>query len=263
MERKSKMMAFKRVLFTFVMFLTVSYKNVFCEDNEVIINSDCEYYCYSHQAPVGWLKKGQTVLILDYYYPMEREDGNFNIYVEIQTIDSKTIGYVDECNITYPDNDRTAAWWENTLLTREYYYKGNVEEIYQNEYALMMDEGLDKEQSIGMMKHFFSENRLLVSRGYLIIGNSQGSAIYKLAFIERNGQNYTFHLTDYSKEEFRLTLIEDGSTVAIIDFGASNKIYYQNLIEYSLNVKYAKYDDEKSKIVKSNVIRWIQFQLSE
>jgi hypothetical protein len=251
-------MTFKSFLIIIFFFSIVSCRSISCKNNEAVINSDCDYYLNHSSIPLGKLTKGLIVVILNSYYAVERDDGNFNIYVEVETRDNTVKGYINEFYLTYHDNNNYNFWFKNILLTRYYYYMESIEEIYKSEYMQLLNEGVEKIDSILMMKHFFSENRILISEKYLVIGNSENSTIYKIVSIKRNGSTYLLNLFDYNKKEFDLVMVTDGNSVIITNFISKNEIFFQNVIERSLNIKYIIYDREKSNILKDDIIFWVQ-----
>jgi hypothetical protein len=231
------------------------------EEEIAVINSDCSYFLDHSDTSSGKLKKGQSVIISDYYYVEEIND-NFNIYVKVETLDKTVKGSVLESYLTYPNNHN--IWFKNIIFTRSYYYTESAENICKKEYLLFISEGVSEIDSIRMTKHFFSENRILISERHFIIGNSNQFSIYKILSIYKNNENtYLLNLLDYYKKTFELVLLVDNNSITITQFVTENEIYNQNNIEYELNIKYIAYNREKSEKVKKDVSAWCSEQLKK
>jgi len=126
----------------------------------------------------------------------------------------------------------------------------------------LISEGVSEIDSIRMAKHFFSENRILISERHFVIGNSNQFSIYKILSIDKNNENtYLLNLLDYYKKTFELVLLVDNNSITITQFVTEDEIYIQNNIEYALNIKYIVYNREKSENVKTAVLAWCSEQL--
>ena len=230
---------------------------------EAEINSDCDYYLNRSDTPSGKLTKGQSVIVLDYYYVKERND-DFIICVEIETLDKTVKGTVLETYLSYPNSHN--LWFKNILLTRSYYYSESAEGIYEKDFLSLTDEGVSKKDSIIMMKDFFpnSQHRLLISERHFAIGNGGDGdvSIYKILSINKNSENtYLLNLLDYAKEKFELVLFVDNDSITITQFVTKNEIRKQYIIERALNIKYIPYNKEKSEKIKKDVSAWCTDQL--
>jgi len=234
-----------------------------------VINTDCDYYTAHGNAPsAGKLTKGQSVNVLDYCYTEETSSNliinNFIIYVEVETLDKTIKGRVQESYLTYPNNHN--LWFKDILFTRSYYYTESAEYIYKEEGLSLIDEGVSERQSILMMKHFFSESRLLISERHLGIGNG-GYGVFEvyriLSINEKNENTYLLKLRDHSKEEFEIALFVDNDSITIMQFVAKNKIFFQSLFERALNIKYIAYNKEKSEKTKAAVLAWCDEQVKK
>jgi len=230
------------------------------ETDKAVINSDCGYYLDHSDTPSGKLIKGQSVIILNYYYVKERTD-NFDIYVEVETLDKTIKGSVLETYLTYPNSH--SLWFKNILLTRSYYYSESAEDIYRKGYLSLIDEGESKEDSIIIMKRFFSENRLLISERHLVIGcGGYGTLeIYRILSIEQKKENtYLLNLIDDNKKGFELVLLVDDDSITITQIVNKNEL---DLYAIALNIKYIVYNREKSEKVETDILAWCNEQIEK
>jgi len=253
------MMLSKPFLIILFFLFIISNRNISCKSCEATINSDCYYYQKNNNKPSGNLLKGQKIVVLADFYLGLRADGiYFDIFVEVKTLDDMIKGYVRESCISYLSRNNNNLWFKYILLTRDYYYTSTVEDVYRKEYLPLLDEGVQRIDSIKMMGHFFSEHRMLVSEKYFILGNDHGDAVYHLLNVKKDGNKYILYLTDRNKKEFEITLLDCGDSITVIHISSKDEIFFQSSITGLLNTKYVKHDLEKSKILKRDIIHWVQ-----
>jgi hypothetical protein len=222
-----------------------------------VINSDCDYYLNRSDTPSGKLKKGQDIIILDHYYSSLRDD-NINIYVEVETLDKTVKGHVIETYLSYPDSLHE-LWFKNIPLTRSYYYTESVEYIYKKDWLPLIHEGESEEDTIKMMRWFFSPRIILVSERYFVIGEGYnvGFDTYKILSINKKDENtYLLKLISYPKKEFEIVLLVDNDSITITQIINKNEIYLVALSEHDLNIKYIPYNKEKTEKIKKDVLAW-------
>jgi len=245
------------------------------QDNEItilptnekaVINSDCDYFIYYSDTPSGKLTKGQNVIILDYYYS-RLHDGNIDIYVEVETLDKTVKGRVIETYISY-SKPLHNLWFKNIPLTRSYYYTESVEYIYKKEFLPMTDEDVDEEDTIKMMRWFFSPRMMLISERYLFIGNGEYGSVFRIISVdEKNKNTYVLKLFNLFPKgvspegEFEIVLHVEDDSITITQIINENKIYLDALGEYDLNIKYIPYNREKSEKIEKDILAWCFEQL--
>jgi hypothetical protein len=246
----------------------IIYHSILRKPYKAVINSDCEYY-YEF-APAGRLKQGQSILIMDRYY----NPAGFDVSVEIESVDGRKDSFVLEKYITYDDEIYT-AWFKNVLLTREYYRTESAEFINSHGSGYNLDKDNDvwsKKDILQMWRHSFSEERLRFSEKYFVIGDDENNTSYKIESVKKDGNKYTFLLSDtqidvYLEDSYEITLIDNGNSIVMTQCVVINKKkeeephYY--MISSSLNYNYVPYDEEKAKTTKSKVMAWIDEQLKK
>lgn len=235
-----------------------------------MINSDVEYYISFSGEPHGVLSKGEKVLVLDYSVSEKKDDSSRNVYfdvsVGIKTINGEIIGYVkDEKCLTYYYNTNNDLWCKDILLTREYYYQGSIDYIYDSGYSFLLNEGLNREDSLLFMRSFFSEHRFLISDRYLVMGNLNYSIIYKiLSLVKENDNTYSIIVTNQFKDIYKLIISVDDNSIMIKDMKKTKEGQHSiELIEGSVGIRYIPRNINKSKILKDNLDIWIQNKLNK
>ncbi|MCL2800722.1 MAG: hypothetical protein FWD28_03070 [Treponema sp.] len=256
-----------RIIIIFLLFLIFfscnNIKDINLHDDletiNAVINSDCCYFINYSNNPSGVFLKGQNISVLDYYYSVPNEDGIIEIFIKVQAADNGIIGAVNEQYITYNEDSIYNLWNKNIQLIPEYYYYDSIENIYIKDYMPLMYEGVSRLDSIRMMRHFFSENRMLITKKHLIIGNNIYREEYRInSVINVRNNTYQIHLSNFLNNELILTLfIDENNSLTIVDINILNNNHYmRQLFNNSLNIRYIPYEIEKSKVLNENVIRW-------
>jgi len=166
---------------------------------------------------------------------------------------------------TAGDNDELySAWFKNILLTREYYYTESAEFINANSggYGLNENGPYNRKDILQMWKHLYSEEILHITEKNLVIGNGETIYTYRLKSVKKDGNKYTFLLSD-SEDEYEVTLLDNGNSIVMTQCVVKGKSQEKNLIMYSLNYNYVPYDEEKAEKTKSRVYAWIDEQVKE
>lgn len=221
------------------------------------INAECEYYHYDE--PVGRLKQGQNILILNRYEPF-----GFDTTVEVTTADGLITGFVREKFITY-DDELYTAWFKNVLLTREYYYTESPEIIANREGNTPDGADADISKRKGLLqtwRHFYSEERLRISERYFVVGNDDITIPYRIESVSKDDNTYILYLIDNfdGEVDYEVTFVDNGDSIIIAQYVIRNKTN-RDIFPYLLNIKYVPYDSEKSQKTKKAVFAWIDEQL--
>jgi len=222
------------------------------EPREGIINTDCDYYIGGKVS--GRLLQGQRVIILEHY-----DIGRFDVRVEFITEDGAITGQVNEEYLIYLSGFKHDLWFKDIFLTREYYYTKTTDYIYANS---VYSKGNDKERNLRFWHSFYSEERMRFTNNYLVIGNDVDAVAYRLESITKNGNTYTIHLSNMLREEYEITLVDDGDSIIITNYIVRNGHGILDFFSNSLNFRYVPYDEEKSEITRKAVITWIDEQLA-
>ena len=225
------------------------------ETRDAIIKSDCDYYIGG--KPAGKLTRGQRVVVLDRYNLY-----GFDVHVEVETVDGKIKGQVYEDNLNYLDGTGYDFWFKNILLVREYYYTETVDNINANSgYTRSIgQDNAAREREIRLWRAFYSEERMRISERYLVIGNDEMACAYRLHSVDKKGNTYTLHLSEYPKTKIIVTLIDNGNSIMLTYFVSESKLLL-DLVTYSLNFKYVPYNKEKSEKVRNAVMTWCDEQI--
>jgi hypothetical protein len=218
-------------------------------ENIAEINSDCGFFLLRAREPFGRLSKGEYIIILDYFYSRRNEEGSFNIFVQVETIDGAIRGFVNERYITFLDDMTHNFWCTNILLTREYYYQESVEYIFERESWSLME-----------MKLFFHENDLFISERHLLVNIRDFSEMFRFISMERNENTYTFLAINTGGDEVEIILLDDGDGIFITQF-TSQDYRLDRLIANAMNVRFIPHDIEKSIILRENIVEWVDEQL--
>jgi hypothetical protein len=232
------------------------------EDDKAVINSDCDYYLNHSDTPSGKLKKGENVIILDYFYS-QMHDGNINIFVKIETLDKTVKGYVIETYLSYPNPLHNLSF-KNIPLIRNYYYTKSVEEIYKEDWLPLIYEGdmtlvEDEKDAIKMMRWFFSPDMILISERHLYIGNAVYYSTFRILSVNKKDENtYLLKLFNLVAQdgEFEIVLLVDNDGITITQIINNNEVYLGALSKYDLNIKYIPYNREKSEKIEKDVLAW-------
>jgi len=235
---------------------------------DAVINSDCDYYLDRSDTPSGKLKKGQSVIILDWCYARLDGNDNIDIYIEVETLDKTVKGCVIETYLSY-SNTHNNLLLKNILLTESYYYTASAEEVYKEHYLpLINDEEKsmvkDEKGAIIWMKNFLSPKMMLISERHLVFGEGYwvGFDTYRILSIKQENKNtYLLKLLKYPDDEFEIVLLVDDDGITITQI--IKKIYLVALSEYDLNIKYISYNKEKSEKIKKDVSAWCSEQLKK
>jgi len=217
---------------------------------EAVTNTDCDYYDIFSVA--GRLIQGQHIVILDYFI----NHGLRDVYVEFKTIDGTITGNVRESNITYLDGNLHNLWCTNILLTREYYYTETPEYIFANSGY----KGGNKAIYLRLWRAY-EEERILITPGYIIIGNREDAETYRIKSIVKNENTYTIILFCFFKEKYEIILYDDGDGITITNCIRLTNTFFRGFFPTSVNFRYIRVDEEKSKISKAAVSNWINEQL--
>jgi hypothetical protein len=163
------------------------------------------------------------------------------------------------------DDELYSAWFKNILLTREYYYTESVEFINANSggYALNENGPYNRKDILQMWKRLYSEETLHITEKHLVIGDAETTDTYNLESVKKDSNKYTLLLSNFNKEEYEVTLIDNGNSIVMTQCIAKSKDQKYNFILYSLNYNYVPCDEEKSKITESKVFAWIDEQVKE
>jgi len=225
------------------------------EEDKAVINSDCGYYLHHSDTPSGKLKKGENVIILDYFYRQMRDD-DINIFVEVETLDKTVKGCVIETYLSYPNSFHNLSF-KNIPLTRGYYYTKSVEEIYKEDWLPLIYEDVSEEDTIKMMRWFFSPKMILISERHLYIGNNVYDSAFRILSVNKKDENtYLLKLLQYPHDEFEIVLLVDNDGVTITQIINNNEVYLHALSEHDLNIKHIPYNREKSEKIKKDVLAW-------
>jgi hypothetical protein len=99
------------------------------------------------------------------------------------------------------------------------------------------------------------------TNNFFVLGNDEDADVYRLESITKNGNTYTIHLSNTLREEYEITLVDDGDGVTITNYTILTEGAWRNLFTFSLNFRYVPYDEEKSEITRNAVMAWIDEQL--
>jgi len=158
----------------------------------------------------------------------------------VKTLDDNVKAYVSESYITYNDS-KYNSWFKNVLLTPEYYYTETVDDIYNGHESYEGE--VEKIESLKLVKHFFSQPRILFSENIVVIGNDNTDDEYYIISLKKeDANNSIFYLRDNENKRFEITLLDDGTSITITHFFAENEITFPWLAGSALNKKCIKYD---------------------
>jgi hypothetical protein len=247
-----------------------------------IINTDCNYYDkYGNTS--GRLPKGQNIIILNGYFNNNFIDNDQDYYFDV-AIEVKIPNYIDssvwvqERYIDYSDNEELfTAWFKNKLLVSEYYYTATPEDIFYNRWGGYVSKKSEDDKNeyetyearLAYYRAFYSkdtEDRLRISGKYFIVRlGGGGVTAFRLESVVKDGNIYTFNLTNRWYREIEVTLVDngDGVTITQCNIILIGRMDISNVFDSDrvLNIKYVPYDKEKSEKTEASVSVWSNEQL--
>jgi len=238
------------VIIITAIFLFVSSDGFFDTPHRAVINADCNYYDHSGNR-LGRLRQGQEILFIGSHY--------ISAGIDVLTEVEATVNYnprggsilVAVKYITFIEGERFNFWFKGKIMTREYYYTGTIEEIFANS-GYTVPSSWD-----------YFETRLVFSDVYLSIHNRDYGAICKIESVTlesstEEGNIWAFQLSNQFNDEFEVTLIDDGSSIAMTRFVAKTNINRSLgiFIRRSLDYKYVLYNNERSRRTENAVREW-------
>ena len=223
------------------------------------INSDCFYYNRGQNEHSGELLKGQVIFILDYYYSMNIDiNSDIDIYIEFETIDGNIKGYVKEQYITYFDDIINNLWCKNIRLIKDYYYYESVENIFIKDFS-EFSEFHGRETAIRAMRWGFYEHDMHIFERYIHFSLAQFSFLARIISIYIYGNTYTFQLADRRSKEVELaelTLIDNSNSITITHFSIEGNEWLKETIFDTLQISYVPFDEDKSNVLRENILQW-------
>jgi hypothetical protein len=262
-KSKEKNNTMSSVIVPFQNLETVINEQAMRELKRGVINADCNFYDEYNQKSLGRLTQGQEIIIGEKFNLAFIGEGEFDVRVEIRTNEGIILGFTSQKNIIYDGGIIHDFWFKDVLLTREYYYTGTAEEIFNYDFERFYKQEIDnieKVRQLQLIRAFFTQSDWIIFNNYMVMSEERWYVPYRIDNITIVENNYLFKVSCPNKGEYEIELYEDDDGIIMIQYIIINDNFV-NLIPMFLNVRYVPYDSDETEKVRSEVRAWITEQI--
>lgn len=262
-KSKEKNNTMSSVIVPFQNLETVINEQAMRELKRGVINADCNFYDEYNQKSLGRLTQGQEIIIGEKFNLAFIGEGEFDVRVEIRTNEGIILGFTSQKNIIYDGGIIHDFWFKDVLLTREYYYTGTAEEIFNYDFERFYKQEIDnieKVRQLQLIRAFFAQIRWIFFENFIVIDAYNSRAPFRIDNIKKDGNMYTFKL--FSRDiECEIILMDDGFGITMVQYDMLKSGNRSQIITELLNKRYVPYDSDETEKVRSEVRAWITEQI--